>query len=54
MPQDPNAEVTPVDLDMSVVKCLSLKWMKEVHDYLKSKPEIAVNGFKEAGIHSSY
>ena len=52
--EDPKVEVTPVNLNMSIVKPLSLKWMKEVCDYLKSIPEIIVNGFKEAGITSSY
>jgi hypothetical protein len=50
---DPSTGVTPVDLKMSTVKPLSLKWMKGVCDYLKSKPDIIINGFKEAGLNVS-
>ena len=41
---------TSIDLSMSVVKPLSVKWMIGVNDYLKSHPDIIKNGFKEAGI----
>ena len=43
-------KATSIDLRMSVVKPLSVKWMIGVNDYLKSHPEIIKNGFKEAGI----
>ena len=39
-----------VDLAMSVVKPLSVKWMIGVYDYMRTHPEIIKNGFKEAGI----
>ena len=39
-----------VDLAMSVVKPLSVKWMIGVYDYMHTHPEIIKNGFKEAGI----
>ena len=51
---DVNAAVTPIDLRMSIVKPLSLKWMIGVCDYLKSDPAIISNGFKEIGLSSPY
>ena len=36
--------------DFSVVKPVGAKWMVELCDYYKAKPEIIVSGFKEAGI----
>ena len=52
--QDVDAKITPVDLCLSVVKLLSLKWKVGVCDYLRSQPSIIVNGFKEVGITSPY
>jgi len=43
-------ENKPVDLKLSVVRPLGASWMKSCFDYLKSKPEIIQNGFREAGI----
>ena len=40
----------PVDLRLSVMKPLGAKWLVELHDYMKGKPDIIKNGFKEAGI----
>ena len=40
----------PVDLRLSVMKPLGAKWLVELHDYIKGKPDIIKNGFKEAGI----
>ena len=40
----------PVDFRMSVVKPLSAKWMMGLYDYMKLKPCIISNGFREAGI----
>ena len=37
----------PIDLWLSVVKPEGAKWMIAKHDYLKSKPEIISNGFKD-------
>ena len=39
-----------VDLKMSIMKPLGAGWLMEMHDYLVSKPEIIVNGFKGAGL----
>jgi len=40
----------PVDLRLSVVKSLGAKWMVGFYDYMQTKPEIVVNGFRGAGI----
>ena len=40
----------PVDLKLSTVKPLGAGWMKSCYDYIKSKPDIIINGFREAGI----
>ena len=42
--------IAPVDLKLSIVKPLGAKWMMGLYDYMKSKPEIIINGFKEVGI----
>ncbi len=42
--------VQPVDLRMSIVKPLGAKWMISLYDYMKSKPDIIKNGFRQAGI----
>lgn len=42
--------IAPVDLWLSVVKPVGARWMVELYDYFKAKPEIIVNGFKGAGI----
>jgi len=39
-----------VDLRLSIVKPLGAQWIICLYDYFKSKPDIAKNGFKEAGI----
>ena len=40
----------PVDLCLRVVKPLGAKWLVDMYDYMKTKPEIIRNGFKEIGI----
>ena len=46
------SEKKPVDLRLTAVKSLGAKWLQGVYDYLKAKPEIVRNGFKESGITS--
>ena len=41
-----------IDLKMSAVKPLSAAWIESACNYVKNKPEIVINGFKEAGITS--
>ena len=40
----------PINLRLSIVKPLGAKWMSELFDYMKAKPEIICNGFKQSGI----
>ena len=47
-----DSEKKPVDLRLTAVKSLGAKWLEGLYDYLKAKPEIIKNGFKEAGITS--
>ena len=47
--QEP-AERKPVNLKLTAVKPLGVKWMVKLYDYLKAKPDIIRNGFNEAGI----
>ena len=39
-----------VDLKMSVMKPLGARWLMGVYDYIKSKPDIVINGFRGAEI----
>ena len=43
--------VSSISLQMGVVKPLGAKWLIGVYEYMKSKPSIIINGFKEAGIY---
>ena len=43
-------EKKPIDLKMSTIKPLSASWIVAAYNYLKNKPEIIINGFKETGI----
>ena len=45
-----NAKYSSVDLRLSIVKPLGAQWMVELYAYLKGKPDIIRNGFKEAGL----
>ena len=47
---DGKLEKEAIDLRLSVMKPLGAKWLIELYDYLKSKPDTIKNGFKEAGI----
>ena len=42
-----------VDMRMSVVKELSSRWIVSAYDYIRSSPEIVLNGFRKAGITSA-
>ena len=45
-------EEVKVDLSLSRMEPLGGKWFVKVYDYLRTKPDIIKNGFKEAGISS--
>ena len=40
----------PADLRLSIVKPMGAKWMCDLYDYLKSKPDIIHNGFIATGL----
>jgi tellurite resistance protein len=42
--------IEPVNLKLSIMKPIGAKWMIQLFDYFKTKPEIIQNGFKGAGI----
>lgn len=42
--------IKPIDLKLSTVKPLGAKWLIELYDYFKKRPEIIINGFKATGI----
>ena len=44
------AERKPVGFRSSIVKLLGAKWMVSLYKYVKVKPDIVDNGFKEARI----
>ena len=43
-------EKKAVDLCLSVMKPHGAKWLVELHEYLKNKIDIVINGFRETGI----
>lgn len=45
-----DSETKSIDLALSVVKPLGAKWLICSYDYIKSKPSLSINGYKEAGI----
>lgn len=47
---DQMCAVQPVDLRLSIVKPIGAKWMIALSDYIKSHPEMIINGFKKTGI----
>ena len=48
--QDSDVTVQPVGLRMSVVKPFGTKWMIDLYDYMKTKPDIIRNGFSHSGL----
>ncbi len=45
--QNPGKSISPIDLRLSVIKPIHAQWL---YDYIKSRPDIVINGFKAAGI----
>ena len=39
-----------VDLALSIVKPLGAQWLRDLYDYMLSRPEIIINGFRRAGL----
>ena len=48
--QGKKAEEVKVDMRLSILKEMQAKWIVSAFDYLRSHPEIGINGFKTAGI----
>ena len=48
--QGKKAEEVKVDMRLSILKEMQAKWIVSAFDYLRSHPEIGINGFKAAGI----
>ena len=42
--------IEPVELKLSIMKPIGAKWMMELFDHFKARPQIIENGFKGAGI----
>ena len=40
----------PAPMQLSIVKPIGTKWMMDLYDYIKSKPELVINGFRNVGI----
>ena len=43
-------EKKPVDLQLSKVKPMGARWMVNLYDHLKAKPDMIRDAFKAAGI----
>ena len=37
-------------MQLSIMKPIGAKWMMDLYDYIKSKPELVINGFRNVGI----
>ena len=48
--EDPDSPITPVNFRLSTIKPLHAQWLIDAYDYIKSRPQIVINGFKAAGI----
>ena len=50
MEQGKKSHEIEVDVRLSVIKPLHAKWIVKFYDYLKSKPDIVINGWRKSGI----
>jgi hypothetical protein len=48
--EDSETVVNPVDLSLTKLKPLSAKWLVQMFQHIKNKPDIIRSGFSEAGI----
>ena len=44
------SQISPVDLRMSIMKPLGVRWLVSLYDYIKEHNSLILNGFKAAGI----
>ena len=45
-----SSALQPVPMQLSIIKPIDAKWMMDLYDYIKSKPELVINGFRNVGI----
>ena len=45
-----SSALQPVAMQLSIMKPIGAKWMMDLYDYIKSKPELVINGFRNVGI----
>ena len=45
-----SSALQPVPMQLSIMKPIGAKWMMNLYDYIKSKPELVINGFRNVGI----
>ena len=45
-----SSALQPVPMQLSIMKPIGAKWMMDLYDYIKSKPELVINGFRNVGI----
>ena len=48
--KDLGKEIEPVDMQLTIVKPISAKWMVDLYDYFLTHPQIIKNSFKHVGI----
>ena len=45
-----SSALQPVPMQLSIMKPIGAKWMMDLYDYIKSKPELVINGFRNVGV----
>ena len=50
MQEAPGSSLTPIDTRLSIIKPVHVQWLIDAYNYIKSRPESIINGFKAAGI----
>ena len=49
-----NTSIKPVDMKLSTMKPIGARWLMDMFDYFKGKPDIIKKGFHAAGITANY
>ena len=45
--QNPGKSISPIDLRLSIIKPIHAQWLIEAYVYIKSRPDIVINGLKQ-------
>ena len=45
-----SSALQPVPMQLNIMKPIVAKWMMDLYDYIKSKSELVINGFRKVGI----